>query len=81
MQRGLVVEGWGEGFGGGGVAESVVGVVVDLLGDAGEVGLVVGDGGAFGEAGADEAVGVLVAGSLPGRVRIGEVDRDPVWPG
>jgi len=36
----------------------------------------VGEAGAFGEVLADQAVGVLVGGALPGAVGVGEVDRD-----
>ena len=36
----------------------------------------IGEAGAFGEVLADQAVGVLVGGALPGAVGVGEVDRD-----
>ena len=35
-----------------------------------------GEAGALGEVVADQAVGVLVGGALPGAVGVGEVDRD-----
>src|SRR5689334_1418348 len=66
-----------EGFGGGGVVEGAAGAGVELVGDGVEVGLGVGGQvGAFGEVVADQAVGVFVGAALPGRMGVGEVDRD-----
>ena len=50
----------------GAVAEGSSGVVVEVVGDGVEVGLVAGDGGSFRKVSADKPVGVFVDSSLPG---------------
>ena len=73
----VVGEEFSEGFAGGVVAEACAGPVVEFGGDGVELGG--GPGGqvgAFGEVFAEQAVGVFVAAALPGRVGVGEVDRD-----
>ena len=72
---GLAGEQSSECLGGREIAQSAAGSIVDLLGDGGEVGLVIGDHRALGQILPVEPVRVLVAGPLPGRVGIGEVDR------
>jgi hypothetical protein len=57
------------------IVETGSGSVVELFGDV--VKVPVGDGvevGSLGEVLAEQAVGVLVAAALPGRVRVGEED-------
>ena len=56
----------------GAVAEGGSGAVARFVGDGVEVGLVVGDGGSFGQVAADEPVGVFVGSSLPGAVGVSE---------
>ena len=54
-----------EGFAWGEVAQARSGAFVELFGDRGEVGLVVGDVGALGQVLTDQPVGVLVGSALP----------------
>ena len=61
-----------EGFSWGEESEARAGSFVELLGDGGQVGLVVGDRGALGQVLADQTVRVLVGAAFPGRVRVGE---------
>lgn len=64
-----------EGFAWGEVAQCCSGAFIEFFSDGGEVGLVLGYLGAFGEVVADQSACVLVAASLPGGVGVGEVDR------
>ena len=63
---GLAGEQSSECLGGREIAQSAAGSIVDLLGDGGEVGLVIGDHRALGQILPVEPVRVLVAGPLPG---------------
>ena len=62
---------WGE------VVEGGAGAVARFVGDGTRVGLVAGDGGAFGQVAAHEAVGVLVRAPFPRAVGVGEEHVDP----
>lgn len=64
---------WGE------VVEGGAGAVVELVGDGARVGLVAGDGGAFGQVAVHEAVGVLVRAPFPGAVGVGEEHARSRW--
>lgn len=72
---GLAEEESFEGFAGGEVAQDGSGAFVEFFGDGVQVGLMGGDVLALGDVLTDQAVGVLVAGTLPGAVWIGEVHR------
>ena len=76
LNRGFVAKVWAvsrrrgneellEGFAWGQVAQARSGAFVELFGDGGEVGLVVGDVGALGQVLTDQTVGVLVGSALP----------------
>ena len=52
-------------------------MVARFVGDGARVGLVAGDGGAFGQVAAHEAVGVLVRAPFPRAVGVGEEHVDP----
>ena len=54
-----------EGFAWGEVAQARSGAFVELFGDGGEVGLVVGDVGALGQVLTDQTDGALVGSALP----------------
>src|SRR3954451_7153052 len=67
-----------ERFGRGLVAERLARPAVQRAGNGLDLlGVAPGEVGALGEVLAQQPVGVLVAGALPGAVRVGEVDRDP----